>query len=328
MVEPEIYEFLAWITGVADSFGLVVLPEVHDRYPTHERLIAHGYWTYDFVLPGLLLHAFETGDADRLAAHLARSPDRQFTSLDCHDGIPVRPDLDGILAPAEMIALADSVVPTRRQRQSDPVGRSLGRGRCSPAELHVLLGAWRRRRAVPRGARDPALREGRPADLLRRPARRRKRHGGGRADGRGPRVNRHDYSVDEIETALRRPVVGRLLELIRLRNTHPAFEGALRVEVDGGSSIRMEWAGEARAHSRSTWQRVARRSTTAAGGARSSIRTKIAAVVSPRVNVHAGERLSLPRYAFFESGVAVGLWALSHAGRVSGGAPRCSALLL
>ena len=24
---------------------------------------ARGYWTYDFVLPGLLLHAFETGDA-------------------------------------------------------------------------------------------------------------------------------------------------------------------------------------------------------------------------------------------------------------------------
>ena len=40
---------------------------------------------------------FETGDAERLAAHLDGSPDRQFTTLDCHDGIPVRPDLDGIL---------------------------------------------------------------------------------------------------------------------------------------------------------------------------------------------------------------------------------------
>src|SRR4029079_17103066 len=53
MVEPEIYEFLDWITSVADSCGLVVLPEVHDRYPTHEHLSAHGFWTYDFVLPGL-----------------------------------------------------------------------------------------------------------------------------------------------------------------------------------------------------------------------------------------------------------------------------------
>ena len=59
--------------------------------------------------------------------------------------------------------------------------------------------------------------------------------------GEGRAVNRHDYSVGEIETALRRPVVGRLLELIRLRNTHPAFDGALRVDLDAGSSLRMEW---------------------------------------------------------------------------------------
>ena len=52
MVEPEIYEFLDWVTEVADSLGLVVLPEVHDAYATHERLAAHGFWTYDFVLPG------------------------------------------------------------------------------------------------------------------------------------------------------------------------------------------------------------------------------------------------------------------------------------
>ena len=28
-----------------------------------------------------------------------RSPAKQFTTLDCHDGIPVRPDLDGLLEP-------------------------------------------------------------------------------------------------------------------------------------------------------------------------------------------------------------------------------------
>ncbi|HEU4672211.1 MAG TPA: alpha-amylase family glycosyl hydrolase, partial [Candidatus Limnocylindrales bacterium] len=51
MVEPEIWEFLGWLTSIAESLGLVVLPEVHDRYETHRRLTAHGLWTYDFVLP-------------------------------------------------------------------------------------------------------------------------------------------------------------------------------------------------------------------------------------------------------------------------------------
>ena len=62
MVEPEIYGFLGWVTSVAGSFGLVVLPEVHDVPSTHERLAGHGFWTYDFVLPALLITAFRTGD--------------------------------------------------------------------------------------------------------------------------------------------------------------------------------------------------------------------------------------------------------------------------
>ncbi|MGE5156161.1 MAG: sucrose phosphorylase, partial [Betaproteobacteria bacterium] len=62
--------------------------------------------------------------------------------------------------------------------------------------------------------------------------------------GEGRAVNRHNYTNLEIEAALGRPIVGRLLELIRLRNTHPAFDGLLRVDTDGGSWLRMSWQGE------------------------------------------------------------------------------------
>src|SRR5689334_10641121 len=41
MVEPEIYAFLGWVADTAGALGLVVLPEVHDVYPTHRRLSAH-----------------------------------------------------------------------------------------------------------------------------------------------------------------------------------------------------------------------------------------------------------------------------------------------
>jgi sucrose phosphorylase len=240
MVEPEIYEFLRWITGVADSLGLVVLPEVHDRYPTHERLAAYGFWTYDFVLPGLVLDAFETGEARRLAAHLRRSPRRQFTTLDCHDGIPVRPDLDGILEPSRMLELAERI----RQRGGN-VNRLLSDEQAGDVDVHQLnctyysalgsdderyvaaraiqLFAW----GVPQiyyvgllaGENDMAAVE---------------RTGEGRA------INRHDYAIDEVDHALRRPVVRRVVELVRLRNTHPAFLGELDVESEG-STLWLRW---------------------------------------------------------------------------------------
>lgn len=45
-----------------------------------------------------------------------------------------------------------------------------------------------------------------------------------------------------MESALRRPVVRRLLELVRLRNTHPAFDGDLEVVIDGPSSLLLPWS--------------------------------------------------------------------------------------
>ncbi len=242
MVEPEIWEFLDWISGVASSFGLLILPEVHDRYATHQRLAGHGFWTYDFVMPGLVLDAFLTGDASLLAAHLDRSPRRQFTMLDCHDGIPVRPDLDGILPPDRMVALADHIVARggnvsriHSAAHHDAAGVDVHQLNCTyfsalgedddryvaaraiqlfargvPQVYHVgLLAGVNDQAAIPR-------------------------------TGDGRAINRHDYTDDEIDAAVRRPVVQRIRELVRLRNTHPAFDGDLAVRADG-PTLGLRW---------------------------------------------------------------------------------------
>ncbi len=242
MVEPEIWEFLEWISGVASSCGLVVLPEVHDRYGTHERLTAHGFWTYDFVLPGLVLDAFLHGDATLLATHLVRSPNRQFTMLDCHDGIPVRPDLDGILPPERMVALAHHVVARggnvsriHSTAHHDEAGVDVHQLNCT---YYSALGEDDDRYAAARAIQ--LFARGVPqvyhVGLLAGA----NDHAGVERTGDGRAINRHDYTADEIDAALRRPVVQRILELVRLRNSHPAFEGDLTAESDG-SILRLGW---------------------------------------------------------------------------------------
>lgn len=241
MVEPEIYEFLAWITDAAASMGMAVLPEIHDRAATHRKLSSHGFWTYDFALPALVLQALSTGRAERLAEHLAGSPERQFTTLDSHDGIPVRPDLDGILEPSEMLELADRV-----RGQGGNVNRILAGASVGGVDVHQLnctyyaaVGQDDERylaaraiqlfaRGVPQiyyvgllaGANDFAAVE---------------------RDGDGRAINRHNFTRAEIDEALQRPVVQRLLELIQLRNTHPAFAGHLTVEMDGPARLIQRW---------------------------------------------------------------------------------------
>jgi sucrose phosphorylase len=241
MVEPEIYDFLDWVTGVAASLGLVVLPEVHDGYATHERLAAHGFWTYDFVLPALLLNAFSTGDTRRLAAHMAASPDRQFTTLDCHDGIPVWPDLDGILDPAEMLELADQV-----QRQGGNVNRILSERGRDEVDVHQLNSTY----YSALDGDDERYLAARAIQLFARGVPQIYYVGllAGENDrravertGEGRDINRHDYTTSEIAAAMEREVVVRLFDLVRLRNSHPAFDGEVCVEADDEHSVRLRW---------------------------------------------------------------------------------------
>ena len=242
MVEPDIWEVLGWLAGVAGELGLTVLPEVHDAYATHQSLASHGYWTYDFVLPGLVLHALEARDASRLAAHLDRSPERQFTTLDCHDGIPVRPDLDGILDAAEMLRVADLIL-----ARGGNVNRILSDSHANGVDVHQLnctyysaLGCDDDRyvaaRAIQLFARGiPQLYY---AGLLAGV----NDHEAVERTGEGRAINRHDYTVEEIEEALERPVVRRIFDLVRMRATHPAFAGRLLVSTPDRTSLWLSWS--------------------------------------------------------------------------------------
>ena len=241
MVEPEIYEFLDWIVGVAGSFGLIVLPEIHDHYTTHEKLAERGYWSYDFVLPALVLHALETRSARKLEAHLARSPQRQFTTLDCHDGIPIQPDLEGILDREEMFALVELV-----ERQGGNINRLLSGSHSAGLDAHQLnctyyaaVGCNDDKYVVARAIQlfAPGIPQVYYVGLLA---------GDNDYDAMsqvkdGRAINRHNFTNEEIESALTRPVVQRIIRLIRLRQRHPAFEGSLYVESDAPGSLQLRW---------------------------------------------------------------------------------------
>ena len=241
MVEPDIYEFMSWVAGVAATMGLVVLPEVHDVHATHKSLSEHGHWTYDFVLPGLVLQTFATGGARRLAAHLDASPTRQFTTLDCHDGIPVRPDLDGILTPREMLDLAD-----RAQATGANVNRLISEVASDGVDVHQINCTYYSALACD----DERYVAARAIQLFARGVPQIYYIGllagendlaAVRRTGDGRAINRHDYSTDEALDAFRRPVAQRIADLVRLRNTHPAFDGEMCVEAITDTALRVRW---------------------------------------------------------------------------------------
>ncbi len=61
------------------------------------------------------------------------------------------------------------------------------------------------------------------------------------ATGEARDINRHFYSLDEIEDAVRQPVVQRLMTLMRFRSNHPAFDGHFELHSSNDASVAMAW---------------------------------------------------------------------------------------
>ncbi|NLG85599.1 MAG: sucrose phosphorylase, partial [Firmicutes bacterium] len=58
----------------------------------------------------------------------------------------------------------------------------------------------------------------------------------------GRDINRHNYTKTEVEAELRRPVVQKLLNLMRFRNIYPAFNGEFRiVDTNNEHQLELSW---------------------------------------------------------------------------------------
>lgn len=245
-VEPDIYEFLDEVKALADSLDLELLPEVHAHYSTQFKLAERGFWIYDFILPYRILEALLTKNAAELIQYLTIRPHKQFTMLDCHDGIPVKPDLDELIDTESARKLVDicvqrganlSLILSDEHKAED--GFDVHQIRCT---YYSALGedddAYLAARAI------QFFTPGIPQvyytglfagvnDLNRV-----------KETGEGREINRHNYTVEEMNLALGKEVVQRLLKLIRFRNTYPAFDGEFQVLESPDSEIRLRWSKE------------------------------------------------------------------------------------
>ena len=88
-VEPDIWNLLHEIEEVVNESGAEILPEIHEHYTIPMKIAEQGFWVYDFALPVLTLHALYNHTGEYLKSWLENSPKKQFTTLDTHDGIGI-----------------------------------------------------------------------------------------------------------------------------------------------------------------------------------------------------------------------------------------------
>ena len=242
-IEPEIYEFLEWIKQLSESYHIELLPEVHSHYSIQYRLSEHGFWIYDFILPYTVLDTIVNKRSDNLYRYLKDRPEKQFTMLDCHDGIPVKPDMDNLVDTDEARELVDLCVErganlslVLSEEHQDEDGFDVHQIRCTYySALDNDDDAYLAARAIQFFV--PGIPQVYYVGLL-----------AGENDnesvektGEGREINRYNYSVAEVEESLEKDVVQRLLKLIRFRNEYPAFNGQFKACQSLEDEVCLSW---------------------------------------------------------------------------------------
>jgi sucrose phosphorylase len=253
-MEPYTFEFIAAFAGEARALGIEVLVEIHSHYQRQIEIAAQVDWVYDFALPPLVLHALFNGTAEPLKRWIGIRPANSLTVLDTHDGIGIidigadasdRAGKPGLVPPAELDALVERIHANSRGQSRQATGAAasnldLYQVNCT---FYDALGrddeAYLLARAlqfflpgVPQVYYIGLLAIQNDMDLLAR-------------SRVGRDINRHHVTPAEIAAATQRPVVQRLFELIRLRNTHPAFNGRFELLPSGVHQLHLRWSTEA-----------------------------------------------------------------------------------
>lgn len=242
-VEPEIYKFLDWMMDLANSMGIELLPEIHAHHSIQFKLAEHGYWIYDFILPYMVLDILLNKSNVNLKDYLKIRPEKQFTMLDCHDGIPVKPDTDDFVSGEDARKIVDTCVERGAtlslifsDKYKDKDGFDVHQIRVSYySALNCNDDAYLAARAIQFFV--PGIPQVYYVGLLAGENDEER----ARATGEGREINRHNYTVEEIDREVQKVVVQRLLKLIRFRNEYPAFNGDFEVLDSSEDEVKLSW---------------------------------------------------------------------------------------
>lgn len=253
---PKTFDLIGRIKTEAESRGLETLIEVHSYYKKQVAIANKVDRVYDFAIPGLLLHALTTGKTEPIAHWVDVRPNNAVTVLDTHDGIGVIDigsdqldrSLKGLVPDEEVDQLVETIHKNTHGESQAATGAA-----ASNLDLYQVnstyysaLGCndqhYLAARAVqfflpgvPQVYYVGALAGANDMELLRR-------------TNVGRDINRHYYSVEEIDRDLERPVVKALNALCRLRNQLDAFDGEFTFGNEG-DTLTFSWKGETTAAS-------------------------------------------------------------------------------
>lgn len=253
---PGTWDYLERLRGIAQKYNLVVFPEIHAEYGAgiHEEIAREGYPIYDFFFPGLVINALDRGRNGALLDWINSICDNKLQTINMlgsHDGIPVL-DLKGNMVGGTYRPglLSDELIDETVQRIIDRGGLTKNLYDADGKKIDYYqvnatffsaLGEDENKLRLARAIQMfmPGVPQVWYLDLFAgtndyAAAQR------GRTAGH-KEINRTTLSLPDIENGLERQIVKDQIDLIRMRNTSPAFTGKLKILEAEPSQLNLCW---------------------------------------------------------------------------------------
>ena len=258
--KPGTWEYLERIKKIAQQNNLMLLPEIHAEYGLHlhDEVANEGYYIYDFFLPGLTIHTIESQTSSALirwAKEIIAKGYKTVNMLGCHDGIPVL-DLKGkevngvynkgLLEDAEIESIMNTIMERggRVKNLYDPSGNKISYYQIN-ATFFSALGENEQKLLLARAIQMfmPGIPQVWYLDIFSGKNNYEAADNGGSAGHK--EINRTALSMNDIEEGLKREVVKKQLEIIRLRNTSDAFSGVVEINDLTDDILDIKWTNGA-----------------------------------------------------------------------------------
>jgi sucrose phosphorylase len=257
--KPGTWQYLERFKQLATKYDLILLPEIHAEYGLHlhDEVAQQGYFIYDFFLPGLMIHALESGSNQALlkwANEIISKGYKTVNMLGCHDGIPVL-DLkgkevdghyqDGLLADSEIEEIMTKIMERggRVKNLYGPSGEKISYYQIN-ATFFSAIGENEQKMLLARAIQlfMPGIPQVWYLDIFAGKNDYAAADNGG--SGGHKEINRTTLSLADIEAGLQKDVVLKQLEMIRLRNTFKAFLGTVQFNPTGPHKLDITWQNQ------------------------------------------------------------------------------------
>ena len=243
---PETFDFIKELTKKARRHGIEVLVEIHSHFQTQIEIAKKVDYVYDFALPVLVLDALFHHNAQNLKKWLKNAPRNVVTVLDTHDGIGVidvasEGNKEGLIPDMALDNIVERIHANSEGRSLKATGAAasnldLYQVNCTYFEaLGKDENAYLLARAIqffvpgiPQVYYVGLFGDDSDMQLLKK-------------SNVGRDINRHYYTKDEIVEKTASPMFEKLSSLMKLRNTHKAFNGNFELLNTSEDNLSIRW---------------------------------------------------------------------------------------